>query len=87
MTSPLPTGQYGVVQSKQDVSDRVYQAIKDRTMVTLDLKSGTAFQQIRFKVRTTDHDDEGTLVIGVTDDHRTVNIHLFHSGEVTANLA
>lgn len=87
MTSPLPAGQYGVVQSKEVTSDRVYQATRTKAFASLDLYSENAAGQIRFKVRTTDHGDESDLVIGVTDDHRTINLHLYPSGEVTANLA
>ena len=83
MSPPSHSMRYGVVQSKQEAERRVYQAIVQRSLAELDLVTGDT---IRFMVRTTDHDDQGSLIIGVTDDHRTLNLHLHHSGEVTIVL-
>lgn len=65
-----------VVQSSEIVSYRALEAIRRREYMELDLMPDTGEVRIRFKVRTTDHDEEGSVIIGITDDNRTVNIHL-----------
>ena len=79
MSPPTSFERTGVVQSSEEVEERVLQAIRSRSLVELDLVTG---ESIRFRVRTTDHREQDSLIIGVTDEHQTVNIHLLRSGEV-----
>ena len=66
-----------VVQSSETVGYRVLEAIRRKEFMELDLMTDTGeTDQVRFEVRTTDHDKEGSIIIGVTDDNRTINVHL-----------
>lgn len=84
-----PARRHAVVQTRQTVSDRITEAIATIGYAEVDLvtKNGMEFT-VRFRVRATDHDEDGShLIVGVTDLDQVINVQITADGQVFANLS
>lgn len=86
MTPQLPVRRYNVVQEKSQVEDEIVNAIRDYRDAELDLVAESGILHVAFRINTTTHDDEESLIIGTTVTHQTINLYIERNGEVFALL-
>lgn len=87
MATQSPIRRYAVVQEKEWVENEIVAAIKAHRNVELDLINESGVQHVSFRVHSTEHDDQGSLFIGIMPDHHTINIRIVKDGEVFALLS
>ena len=81
-SSALPNGRYAVVEDNDQVGDIVFGAIRSKGSAVIHvLREGDGLHTVSFCVQTTGHDEHGSLIIGITDDERVVNLHLPAGGK------
>ena len=82
MATQSPARRYAVVQEKEEIKNEIVEAIRAHRNAKLDLIDESGVQHVSFRINTTDHTDpERALFIGVTLDHRTINLYIEKDGE------
>jgi hypothetical protein len=78
MASPSCPGLL-VYEAKETIEKLLGHAIWGHTTIRLTLLDDHAVQDVTFKVEFVDIDDDGQLIVGRTEDGKTVNLHLHRS--------
>lgn len=91
MSTPQPpiARRYDVAQTREEISNEIYDAIRNYRNARLDLISEEGHLPVSFRITDTSHEKNGDhFVIGETEEHQTINIHMLKgNGEVFALLA
>jgi hypothetical protein len=79
---------YAVATDRSLIDQLIWQSVRDRSFCELTLRDDHgAYFDVKVKVRSTDHDDSGSLFVGVTADQHAINIHVPDREEPFAIIA